>query len=200
MKLFLIPLFAFASLFSNAQTSFEGAITYSISVTSLVEGIPDAELQKNYGHHQTVFYKEGYTKVELNNGDDVWEVYISKENKQYVNFPGSKKVEVFDGTDETRTLASIKDEPSDLTVMGYRTRRLTIEYEDGSVSKYWYSSDIYIDPMQFQNLKFAFLNKYWEKAQSPYLRHERVTDVTKVVYLATNIQEKSLPNEMFDVD
>jgi hypothetical protein len=198
MKFLPLILLTLISLNSYAKKSFEGVITYSISAISLNKSVSDSEVQNIYGYEMKTYYKEGFTKIEKSNGN-VWEVYDSKENKQYVRFRNSNKVEVFDGADETRSLPSIKDEPSDLIVLGHKTRLLTIQYEDGNVSKYWYSSDIYVEPEQFKKLKFAFLNKYWEKAQSPYLKHERISDVSKVVYFATNVQEQAVSNEKFRV-
>ena len=198
MKFLPLILLTLISLNSYAKKSFEGVITYSISAISLNEGVADSEVQKIYGYEMNTYYKEGFTKIEKSNGN-VWEVYDSKKNKQYVRFRNSNKVEVFDGADETRPLPCIKDEPSDLIVLGHKTRLLTIQYEDGNVSKYWYSSDIYVEPEQFKKLKFAFLNKYWEKAQSPYLKHERISDVSKVIYFATNVQEQAVSNEKFRV-
>ncbi|MBA6378972.1 MULTISPECIES: hypothetical protein [unclassified Colwellia] len=198
MKFLPLILLTLISLNSYAKKSFEGVITYSISAISLNKSVSDSEVQNIYGYEMKTYYKEGFTKIEKSN-DNVWEVYISKENKQYVRFRNSNKVETFDGSDETRTLASIKIKSSDLTILGYKTQLLTIQYQDGSISKYWYSSDIYVEPEQFKKLKFAFLNKYWEKAQSPYLKHERISDVSKVVYLATNVKEQAISNEKFRV-
>jgi len=199
MKFFLLFLVAFTSLNSNAQNSFEGVITYSIQATSTNEKISNEDLEKIYGNEMKASYKNGFTKTEKEKGNGEWEVYVSSENKQYLRMRNSEKTTVYDGADETRKLASFDDQPSDLVVLGKKTRLLTIQYEDRSVSKYWYSPDIYIDPKQFKELKFAFLNKYWEVARAPYLKHERIHPTYKVVYLAQLMEVKQISIETFSV-
>ena len=199
MKFISIVFVTLFSLSSIAKESFEGVITYSIKATSLTDKVSSSRVQEIYGNIMKVYYKMGFKKVEMASHEDAWEVYSSEKNKQYIRLPNSNEVEVADGSKETRVLASFNDEPSDLVVLGKNTRLLTIKYKDGSISKYWYSPDIYIDPEQFKNLNFAYQNKYWEVAQSPYLKHVRISNVTKVVYVAEEIDEKKLDYSEFRV-
>ncbi len=199
MKFISILFVTFFSLNSIAKESFEGVITYSITATSLTDKVSSSRVQEIYGNIMKIYYKTGFKKIEMASHEDAWEVYSSEKNKQYIRLPNSSEVEVADGSKEARVLASLNDEPSDLVILGKNTRLLTIKYKDGSISKYWYSPDIYIAPEQFKNLNFAYQNKYWEVAQSPYLKHVRISNVTKVVYVAEEIDEKKLDYSEFRV-
>ena len=92
----------------------------------------------------------------------------------------------------------LSSENSDCEILGRKTKLIEIFYVDGSISKYWYDPTIYIDAEPYQNLKFAFLNKYWELAQAPYLKHERVTSNSIITYTATNIRETQVSQELFE--
>ena len=86
---------------------------------------------------------------------------------------------------------------SSLTILGRETNLIEIVYEDSSISRYWYDPCLYLDPAPFKDLGFAYLNKYWSHAKAPYLKHERITPASKVTYIATDIEEKTIASQMF---
>ena len=194
----LLTIFAITVFPAKAKNSFNGFIEYKIDVRTLNEALTDERLRQMYGTAETVYYGNGSYKIDSKGGDGEWEIYRSDDNKQYLKMRGNPKIQTFDATDEDRVLKRLSSENSDCEILGRKTKLIEIFYVDGSISKYWYDPKIYIDAEPYKNLKFAFLNKYWELAQAPYLKHERVTNNSVITYTATNIRETQVPQEMLE--
>jgi hypothetical protein len=199
-KLFkvLFVIFVITVFPAKAKESFNGIIKYSIVVQSLSEHLSHELLTQTYGAETTVYYGQGLYRIDSEGGDGEWEIYRSDVNKQYLKMKSNPNIDVFDAADENRKIKKFSSKDSDIKTLGRKTKFIEITYADGSISRYWYDPNIYIDPTPFKNLKFAFLNKYWELARSPYLKHERVTNNSVVTYTATSIRETQVPLEMFE--
>lgn len=194
----LTVLMIFLSADVSSRDSFEGAIEYSIKSKALISGIPQQLLDSTYGSSQTIYYGNlGHFRIENNSTEGNWEIYRADENKQYVKTETNAGIETFDASEESRILSHFTVKETELQILGRNTKLIEIAYEDGSISRYWYAPSLYINPEPYENLKFAFYDKYWEIAKSPYLQHERVHDTWKVTYTAVNISERELPDELF---
>ena len=193
----LIVMLLMLSPYVSAKQSFEGVITYKIELESRNGKLPIEVLRQIYGEELKVFYKYGYTKHVYIGGDGEWEVYNSAKNKQYLKMRGNPEIEVLDGSDETRVLKGVLLTDSTVTVLNKNTQFLTIQYQDDIESKYWFSSEIYIDPSQFEKLQFGYLNQYWDKAKAPYLKHERDHGDWVVTHVAITVEEKALDTSVF---
>ncbi|WP_299947161.1 hypothetical protein [uncultured Microbulbifer sp.] len=187
---------------ASANEIFEGVIEYKVEVESFTEKLPVELLKEGYGSDVEAYYKPGYEKIVLNNAQGVqraWEIYVASENKKYSMITSDIMPTTFDGGEEARKLKSFSDKDSDLKILGKKTRLITVEYADGTISNYWYSPSIFIDPVQFKNLKFAYLNRYWKIARSPYLKHERHHGEYKIIYSAVKVRPEKLDDRIFSV-
>ena len=181
------------------KLSFEGRISYLVTVESRHEKIPEKLLVESYGTRTTIYYKRGNTRMEWHGGRAEWEIYLAAENRHYLKIGDQPALQVSDGSEEDRELLDFRDEASNEVVLGHSTREVSVEYTDGTVSKYWYDPEIYMDPAPFRNLKFAHLNRYWQTAQAPYLKHERTTELSRVVYTATAISSEPIADDLFSI-
>ena len=101
------------------------------------------------------------------------------------------------GTDPGLIFVAVEDSSEE--ILGRPTRLVTIEYDDGSVDKYWFDPRLYIDPAPYHNLRFASLNRYWQEAKAPPLKYERVTELVRVIRTATKISPGSVPETVFEI-
>ncbi|MDN7125373.1 hypothetical protein [Pseudidiomarina terrestris] len=181
-----------------ANDSFEGVIEYKIQSKALIPEIPQELLDSTYGNSQTIYYgKGGHFRIETNSTVGNWEIYRADENKQYIKTKPNAEIEVFDASEENRVLKHLTVKDAELKVLGRNTKLIEIAYEDGSISRYWYAPSLYINPEPYENLKFAYYDRYWEIAKSPYLQHERIHDTWKVTYTAVNVVEKEVSDDLF---
>jgi len=181
----------------QAPLSFEGSIAYAVTVESLHERVPHELLVDAYGTGVTAYFKDGNTKMQWLDGRAEFEIYLTDENKQYSKLRGESEVGVDDGSVEKRELLEFRDQASSEVVLGRKTRVISIEYKDGSVSRYWYDPEIYMDPGPFKKLHFAYFNRYWQTARAPYLRHERITTSSRVIHTATEIRREEVDEAVF---
>ncbi|WP_413662503.1 hypothetical protein ACG1BZ_14895 [Microbulbifer sp. CNSA002] len=204
IRIFVLTVLALLTFsHASADESFEGVIKYKIEFESYHENLPIHLLEEGFGTSAQAFYKPGYMKMVFTGKqgqEHAWEVYVASENKQFLKMKSDPVPVSHDSGKETRKLKSFTDADSDYEVLGRKTRVVTIEYEDGSLSKYWYSPSIFIDPAQFQKLEFSYLNRYWEVAKSPYLRHEWHKENYKLIYTAEKISAEKLDDSLFSVE
>lgn len=194
----LILLLLFLGFSVCAQPSFEGYIKYSITVESF-NNMTNDDLIEIYGVEQKIYYKDGNFRIETAGNQQSWEIYLTKNNRQYLKYKNKSDIQIFSGEDETRVLANVTERKNDRLFNGRNLSFLKVQYTDGSSSSYWYDPNIFIEPSYFQNLKFAYLNLYWEAAKSPYLIHERITKDAKITYKFEQIMETEVQMGKFQI-
>jgi hypothetical protein len=64
---------------------------------------------------------------------------------------------------------------------------------------YWFDPTIYINPNSFKKHKFGYVNIYYEKAQSPWLKYKYEGTSFNLIHTAIEINEKKLNDKIFEL-
>lgn len=157
----LAVLTVFLSADVSANDSFVGMIEYKIQGEALIPEMPQELVDSTYGNSQTIYYgKGGHFRVETNSTVGSWEIYRADENKHYLKTKTNAEIEASDASEENRVLKHLTVKDAELKILGRKTKLIEIAYEGGSISRYWYAPSLYINPEPYENLKFAYYDKY----------------------------------------
>jgi hypothetical protein len=64
-------------------------------------------------------------------------------------------------------------------------------------NRYWFDRAIYIDPAHYEEHKFGFVNIYYAKAQSPWLRYVYEGQNFDIDYTAISIKQQTVGDGFF---
>lgn len=205
MRQVLILTFLIAILISCGSTvsenndnkkEFEGVIKYYITAESKTPNLSTSLLQQLYGDTMTFYIKKGNYKMAYN-GTDIRNIfYVSKINKEYTLRNNIDTLFVSSGDTETRQLVNTTFEQGIERIMNRECNKI-INDLGNTKNNYWFDPTIYINPDHFKNHKFSYLNIYYDKAKSPWLKYKYEGSSFNLTYTAIELNERAVNDTTF---
>lgn len=197
MKLtILILLIAIATpLFAQ---DFEGKVIYSNIYTSKVPNIPNEQFNAMMGSTQEYIIKEGNYKSTMNGTFVQWQLYIHKDNKLYNKIATTTSILWNDATISTDEVLKAEVNKNVIEVLGRRCDELILTCKSG-VQKYYYSTDLKVNPNLFENHKFGNWNEIMARTNALPLRIVMETQQFGLECNAVDIQPMKLDNKLFEL-
>lgn len=197
MKLKLSLLFVIVSTYSCAQ-DFEGKVIYNNIYTSKVPNIPNEQFNAMMGSTQEYIIKEGNYKSTMNGTFVQWQLYINKDNKLYNKIATTTSILWNDGATSNDEVIKAEVNKNVMEVLGRRCDELILTCKSG-VQKYYYSTDLKVDPKRFENHKFGNWNEIMARTNSLPLRIVMETQQFGLVCNAVEIQPMKLDSKLFEL-
>jgi hypothetical protein len=197
--IFLIITFGFAKMELNKdKESFEGTIKYLISVESKTKNIKTEELQNIFG--DTMVFKIQNDNYRLSyNGSDIKDVYyIGKKNMEYALRKNIDTLFISFCDKEDRKMISSKLSAKNEYILNRNCKMLLNDVGE-TKNYYWFDPKLYINPKNFKNHKFNFINFYYEKAKSPWLKYKYEGKSFNITYTAIEIKEEKIEEKTFEL-
>jgi hypothetical protein len=133
------------------------------------------------------------------NGLDVKNTfYIGSTNNQYAIRNGIDTLFVHACGKEHRTFVSATILNETDTIIGHKCRKFINDLEE-TKNHYWFDTTLYINPIHYQKHVFSYLNVYYEKTNSFWLKYKREGKAFDVIYTAIEINEKKLDDSIFEL-
>lgn len=192
----LIFLIAIAS--SSYAQDFEGKVIYSNSYTSKVPNIPNEQFNAMMGSTQEYVIKEGNYKSTMNGTFVQWQLYINKDNKLYNKIATTTSILWNDGAISTDEVIKAEVNKNVTEVLGRTCDELILTCKSG-VQKYYYSSDLKVNPKLFENHKFGNWNEIMARTNSLPLRIIMETQQFGLECNAVEIQPMKLDSKLFEL-
>ncbi|MEQ1588496.1 MAG: hypothetical protein ABL895_21600 [Cyclobacteriaceae bacterium] len=197
MKLANLILFIAIASNSFAQ-DFEGKVIYSNIYTSKVPNIPNEQFNAMMGSTQEYMIKEGNYKSTMNGTFVQWQLYINKDNKLYNKIASSTTILWNDGAISTDEVLKAEVNRNVTEVLGRQCDELILTCKSG-VQKYYYSTDLKVDPKLFENHKFGNWNEIMARTNSLPLRIVMETQQFGLECNAVEIQPMKLDSKLFEL-
>ncbi|HYV95394.1 MAG TPA: hypothetical protein VE978_26710 [Chitinophagales bacterium] len=178
------------------KKEFEGSITYKTILESKSPYISTKTLQSLYGDTMTLYIKNGNYKMTFN-GDDVKEIYyLNDKNNQYTVRRGIDTLFVFSCDSDINQLVSSEMQPGTEKILNRQCRQL-INNLGKIKNHYWFDPSVYINPDPFKKHKFGYVNIFYEKAQSVWLKYRYEGVNYNLTHTALKINEMILNDTIF---
>lgn len=184
---------------SSSKKNFEGVITYTISVTSNRPTPYLDSMKADLGDTMKIYFKgDKYRLVYLGPELELVTIYKNATGKQYAFGNKNDTLYIDDATAAYPGLESYRYLDDTLIITGKKCKSFEIVLSDGHTLIRYYSPELYIDPRMYNNHNFMYTNLLYSKCKSPYLKSISIGKVFNIVYEAVRIEEKSLPDSLFE--
>ena len=182
------------------EPSFEGTIWFQLDVEITDSRVSEDDVA-DFGTSLVVFYRSnGDIRKEWTDAAGEWELYLADENTQIGKMrDDDSKLFSWDGAREDRKLLSVKRESTDESALGRGLDVVTIKYDDGTQTRYWFDPSLYADPRPYSRLRFAYQNRYWELAKAPILMYERTTQLYRITHTPLKMEIAPVSDELFTI-
>ncbi|WP_027880796.1 hypothetical protein [Mesoflavibacter zeaxanthinifaciens] len=208
-RLIILAFLILTSCSSNGQNNFEGIIKFSTEITT-TELAPDGfqkQLNDKYGDSLLMYYSRNgnFRRIHLNSaefGADS-QFYFRNKAKLYFTNKNSSQIDSLDTkVNSLKLLKKGKIENQkimDLDCECYEFKAIS-KYNQNVTLNYCYNSESpEINPELYSDHNDFYLNEYYEFAKRPYLKFSIKTEEFKITYLATELTEKEIGKEIFEL-
>ena len=177
---------------------FEGKIVYEVSIKSKTDKISTKDLQNIYGTKMTKYFKNGNFKMEYN-GEQVQDIYyLKKENKEFDLRKGIDTLFITSYSTENRKLIKSTSKESEIVILNKKCKLLI--HEIGNVKNYyWYNQSLFINPENYKDTNFSFINVYYKQTKAPWLKYKYEGENFEINYTAISISEEKLDGKLFNL-
>jgi len=193
----LILVIAIACVSTYAQ-DFEGKVVYSNTYTSKVPNIPNQQFNAMMGSTQEYIIKEGNYKSTMNGTFVQWQLYINKDNKLYNKIATTTSILWNDGAINNDEVIKVEVNKNVTEVLGRKCDELILTCKSG-VQKYYFSTDLKVNPKLFENHKFGNWNEIMAKTNSLPLRIVMETQQFGLECNAVEILPMKLDSKLFEL-
>ena len=196
---------------TNAQEYFEGKIEYTVTYETLSPDIYVSYLEKEIGTSFTAYIQEDrFAMIYHATGEQGWMKTIIRldENYTYVEFEKSDVIIKTKFGSQDYNFIALKRNPKDQKeILGELCESVSIEYDDQNSDPFYknFKGTYYFNPKYKLNTKLyknyteGFWNLITEETGTISLRNEsEYGNLFKSVEQATSIEQKSIPNVMFE--
>jgi hypothetical protein len=142
--------------------------------------------------------KEGNYKSTMNGTFVQWQLYINKDNKLYNKIATTTSILWNDGAISTDEIVKAEVNKSVTEVLGRTCDELILTCKSG-VQKYYYSSDLKVNPKLFENHKFGNWNEIMARTNSLPLRILMDTPQFTLECNAVEILPMKLDSKLFEL-
>lgn len=196
----LIPLLLlFLSCKPGKHTkSFEGKVIYNNIYKSNSAAFTDKQLIEIMGPKQEYYIKDGNYKSVLNGSGIEWQLYINRENKIYTKIKGSSEILKNDAVENTDEVLKTEFNKQVTQVLGYTCDEVILTCKSG-LQKYYFNSQLPVDPSLFKKHKLGNWNVYVSLAKALPLKMIIDTKDFRFESTATEIKEQKLESSFFEL-
>ena len=181
MVYIIVCLIFFNLISCTKKKSFECQIIYTNSFTALNKNITKEYLKERYGDTVVISIKGAYYKHEYNskNKDGIKSLtYDPQTNKAYIENNITDTLLWYYCHSTPRELFNVKEDTSTITILGHKCNKITFEsaFQRDNLNynistSFFYNKDHYIDPSLYEDHGEGFLNMYFNKSESMYLKY-----------------------------
>ena len=198
-----------ASCSSKGQNNFEGIIKFSTEITT-TELAPNGfkkQLNDKYGDSLLMYYSRNgnFRRVHLNNADlgTDSQFYNANNGKLILTHKNSTQIDTLDVTKNSIELVRKNKIESlkiiDLECDCYEYKATSDDMQNVTLNYCFSPKSPKINPKFYSNHNDFFLNEYYSLAKRPYLKFSIETEFFKITYLAAELTEKEIEEEMFEL-
>jgi len=198
MKLTNLILFIAIACTSMYAQDFEGKVVYSNTYTSKVPNIPNQQFNAMMGSTQEYFIKDGDYKSTMNGTFVQWQLYINKDNKLYNKIATTTSILWNDGAINNDEVIKVEVNKNVTEVLGHTCDELILTCKSG-VQKYYYSTDLKVNPKLFENHKFGNWNEIMARTNSLPLKIVMETQQFGLECNAVEILPMKLDSKLFEL-
>jgi hypothetical protein len=187
----LIPLSAFGQ-----KNHFEGIIRFNVVYSATTPGINADEYTAYYGDHYISYIKPGFYRQDYPNAKGIEVVFYNYlTNLYYFKLP---QIDTLYTIDCSVPLSEESTEYADstITLLGHKCKSI-LQSDPRMKSLYFYTEDLYIDPIFYINHKMGGYNQFTALSKSVYLKIISDMGDVKCITTADSIVEKKLNDSMF---
>lgn len=177
---------------------FEGEIVYENTFKSKTLKVPNEQFASMLGTTQNYYIRGGDYKSETNGKFLLWQLYVHKDNKLYVNLSNSKAILWNDGAVNPDEVISSELHKNAEVILGYTCDELILTCKSG-IQKYYFSSKIPADSKLFMNHKFGNWYAYLSKANALPLKTIIDSEQFTIESVATKVIPMNLEQAFFSL-
>ena len=154
-----------------------------------------------FGTEMTLYIKNG-DNLRQYNGNDISKVYYLKSsNKEYSQRKNHDSLFVLSCDTFSEKFLNYKRIDSTVMINQRPCKILILESEFSKKyhykSTYYYDASLFINPTDYQNRKFGFVNMYYEFSRAQWLKYVLETKTYSVTYTATKIEKLRVNDSIF---
>lgn len=192
---------------NNNVSTFEGVITYKLSVEIKVKDEYSDYLSKKYGKEMKFFWNQNGDLSRETYGNEnglQYHIYNKKENTCYTKFRGFDTLYYYPASENLNEIIKIEKGPDEV-ILDQKCKSFVYTVSGDFDNKeftmtYYYSGKPYINSGLYEELKDGFANDVYARTKSPFMKMVLDFNNYKVTYVATSIQEEKVDDEKFMID
>lgn len=207
IQLLLIP------IIGNCQDYFEGKIHYKVEYEKINQNIPDGFLETQMGDSFDAFVKEDKYLMIYNTKGELGTIKtLIRLDEGYSYLIAEKSDTIYKSpldNEKDKLLKLVKITDNKKEILGEMCDFVVLEYETNnpdnffkiSRGKHYYNPKYKLNPEKYKNHISGFWNQYVDAAQAISIRNEHEYEgLFKSVSYATEIEQQSIPDDMFMID
>ena len=178
--------------------NFEGKIAYKNEYKSKMPNMTDAQFSSMMGTSQEFWIKGGNYKSSTDGTLLQWQLYINNDNKLYTKMSNSATILFNDCSVNTDEVIKSELNKGVINILGHPCDELIFTCKSG-VQKYYFSSELKVDPTLFEKHKFANWNEFISKAKCLPLKIFVENQQFSITSIATEITAMKLDDKLFEL-
>jgi hypothetical protein len=184
---------------TNDQVYFEGKILYKNEYIIKTNKVDSVYLDKIFGKTADLSFKEG-NYLELYDGGFMLEqLYNKHDNKTYVKRNESDTLYWFDCGTQGQKMLKFEINPKRENILGIDCDELVTYYDNKTVSFYFNSDTLRINPEWYENFTTSNKNLNTQKMKAVYLKYKiEYADFIATV-TATSITRQKIDDKSFSI-
>jgi hypothetical protein len=192
----VIFLFALSLVAQTPASAFEGEIVYSNKYKSKNPKMKEQTITAMMGIVHNYFIKGGDYKTMINGQFAEWQLYISKENRIYSKMKSSDLVMWNDGSEYDDEVLNAEVNKNVIKILEYDCDELILTCRSG-VHKYYYNSQLTVDPKLFLNHKYGNYYNYISRTKAVPLKMIIEDSEIIIESTATEVKPQTLDGKIF---
>ena len=190
------------SSLGQTQNSFEGIITYKVSVNFIENDSPDKEyFEQKYGDTLKVYFNKNgdiFKKI-IGSGEYGYDfnLYLNRENNYYAKWKNLDTLYYYNVSEENLTELSRETGRIDDKINYFKIKGIEPNSRQIVTQKFYYTGSPYLNGKLFQKFSDFFTDEYYQLSNSPFLKLELDLGNHIITYEAVKIESKKLDDSIF---
>lgn len=192
INLLVVPAFA--------QTQyFEGQILYKNTFIPITTKYDTIQLYKRFGKEATLYFKEGNYLEMYDSGLMREQRFHKNENRIYYSQDVTDTLHWFSASRPAQKILRTEIHPKKEVILGIECDELVNYYLDKTISFYFNSDTLQINPEWFTNFSFANKNVNTEKMKSLYLKYKIESSDFTTIVTAVSIRPRPVDENLLAI-
>lgn len=181
----------------ESNGSFEGRITYELSMQAKGDPTEFKSLKKVFGDTAVFTFSKGRYAMEYPDGRVQYIKYL-RDNYQYRKMILLDTLHFSNMGLESNNLYSSYREKTDSEILGRKVEMVNL-VTNMYKKTYYFDPNMYMNPEYFKRHRYGYENKYYELAKAPYLYAEFEYDKLRIILKAIKIEKMEIPEKFFEL-